>query len=197
MFFYKIRNMIKQLVERNRSYRRFDESYRISYNELISWIDLARLSASSRNQQALKFLPVVESSLCSEIFSHLAWAGYLEDWSGPAEGERPSAYVCILGDKNIASDFGTDTGIVAQSILLGAVDSGFGGCMIGSISREKLRKEFSIPDHLTIELVIALGKPVEKVQIENCINNDIRYWRDKQGVHHVPKRNLEELIYKL
>ncbi|MBT3241636.1 MAG: nitroreductase family protein [Bacteroidetes bacterium] len=188
--------MINDLVKRNRSYRRFDESVRIKYENLLDWIDLARLSPSSKNQQALKFMPIVDEKECAMLFDQLAWAGYLADWDGPIVGERPVAYITILGDKKLGSKFETDMGIAAQSILLGAVDSGFGGCMIGSIKRTRVKEAFNISDDLSVLLVIALGKAAEKVVIEKCSENNIQYWRDKSGAHHVPKRSIEDLIIK-
>lgn len=163
--------------------------------QLMTLVDLARLSPSSRNQQALKFMLVHEDKACGDLFEQLAWAGYIRDWAGPVEGERPGAYIVIMGDNNLGKQFDTDVGIVAQSILLGAVEMGFGGCMIGSIKREKVKETFSIPDSLSIELVIALGEPVEEVVIEVCNEGDIRYWRDEKEIHHVPKRSLSEIIW--
>ena len=130
------------------------------------------------------------------IFPHLGWAGYLKDWSGPIEGERPTGYIIILGDKSIKQSFGCDHGIAAQSILLGAVEKGLGGCMLASVDRrEDLMVELGLPDNLLILLVLALGKPKETVVIDPLPEDgDIKYWRDAQGVHHVPKRSLEELI---
>jgi nitroreductase len=125
----------------------------------------------------------------------LAWTGYLTGWSGPEAGERPSAYILILGDTSIKSDFGCDHGIAAQSILLGAAEMGLGGCIIGSIQREKLSRELALPEHFQILLTIALGKPKETVVIESLgSDGDTRYWRDSNDVHHVPKRSLDELI---
>ncbi|MFH1347926.1 MAG: nitroreductase family protein, partial [Candidatus Margulisiibacteriota bacterium] len=129
------------------------------------------------------------------IFPSLSWAGYIEGWEGPAEGEKPSAYIIILGDKEIKKNFGVDHGIAAQSILLGATEKGLGGCTIGLIDLNNLRKALNIPERYRILLVIALGKPREKVVIEAVkADGDIKYWRDKEGVHHVPKRSLDDII---
>ena len=129
------------------------------------------------------------------IFPTLKWAGYLADWPGPAEGERPSAYIVILGDKDIVPQTGVDHGIAAQNILLGATEKGLGGCMIASIDRKQLRRGLEIPDRYDILLVIALGKPKETVVLETVgPDGDIKYWRDEDGVHHVPKRSLGEII---
>ena len=124
-----------------------------------------------------------------------AWAGYLKDWDGPAEGERPAAYIVILGDKDISPSFGCDHGIAAQSILLGATERGLGGCMIGSVKKQGLREALEIPPGYEILLVIALGKPKETVVIEAVgPDGDIKYWRDDEDVHHVPKRALDDMI---
>jgi nitroreductase len=189
--------MYKDLVLKNRSYRRFDESVRISDELLREFIEFARLSPSSRNQQALKFALISEKIDCETMFRHLAWAGYLPDWNGPVEGERPSAYILILGDKNLGNQFSTDLGIAAQSILLGAVASGHGGCMIGSIRKKELREDFQIIDDLEVLLVIALGKPVETVVIDEMKDGDIKYFRDSDEIHHVPKRALIDLVIQV
>jgi hypothetical protein len=129
------------------------------------------------------------------VFPLLGWAGYLKDWPGPAEGERPSAYIIVLGDKEIRRSFGCDHGIAAQSILLGATEKGLGGCIIGSVQKEGLREALEIPSRYEILLVIALGKPKETVVLEEIDpGGDIKYYRDEHGVHHVPKRSLDELI---
>jgi|GEM_PF-306389 len=131
----------------------------------------------------------------AQIFRHLTWAAYLKDWSGPAPGERPSAYIIILGDTAISHTFGCDHGIAAQSILLGAREKGLGGCIIGSIQRDRLGEILEIPPKLEILLVLALGRPREKVVLEEIAPGEsIRYWRDEQSVHHVPKRRLEDII---
>ena len=187
----------KNLVLKNRSYRRFDQSFSVETKTLEKLVDLARLSASAANRQPLKYLLYNAPRDCERIFPSLAWAGYLNDWSGPVSGERPSAYIIILGDKSITESFSVDHGIAAQSIMLGASEIGLGGCMIASIKREQLRKELNIPEIYDILLILALGKPAEKVIIEEVVENNIKYWRDSKENHHVPKRSLNELIIKL
>jgi nitroreductase len=188
---------LKELIFKTRTYRRFDESSVIDDATIESFIDLARLSASGANKQPLKYLYYNKPAECNKIFPYLAWAGYLTEWPGPEKGERPSAYIILLGDKSISEMFGVDHGIAAQSIMLGATDAGYGGCIIGSIKREGLSNELSIPEKYDILLVLALGKPVENVVIEDIKNSDVKYWRDNDKVHHVPKRTLKELILKL
>jgi nitroreductase len=189
------KNMLKDLILKNRSYRRFDESKKISKEEMLDLIDLARLSPSAANRQPLKYYLSSTRETNEKIFSTLAWAGYLKDWKGPVKGERPTAYIIILGDRNITENYGIDPGIVAQSILLGATEKGLGGCMFGSVARDSLRKLLNISSQYEILYALALGYPVEKIQIENIDENgDIKYWRDNNQVHHVPKRSISELI---
>lgn len=187
--------MLRELVTKNRSYRRFHQDVAIDRETLRELIDLARLSASGANRQPLKYMLSCDPQCNASIFSCLAWAGYLRDWPGPSEGERPSAYIIILGDTEIHDSFGVDHGIAAQSILLGATEKGLGGCIIASIRKKELRDALDIPSRYEILLVLALGKPKEKVQIETIgPDGDIKYWRDSEGVHHVPKRPLDEII---
>ena len=183
------------MILKNRSYRRFYEDFRIQPEVLYELIDLARLSASAANLQPLKYIISCESESNDLIFSHLSWAGYLEDWEGPEEGERASAYIIVLGDREISQTPGCDHGIAAQSIMLGATERGLGGRIVGSIDREKLVKALLIPNRFEILIVLALGKPAETVAIETVgIDGDIRYWRDREGVHHVPKRRLDDIV---
>ncbi len=189
---------LAELVQRCRSYRRFDESFPLDKDILLELVSLARLAASAGNLQPLKFFLSWTPETNAKIFAHLRWAAYLKDWPGPAPGERPVAYIVVLGDKNIAQVFGVDAGLATQNILLGAVEKGLGGCILGSIDREGLRATLGLPEHLEILHVIALGKPKEKVILEDLPpGGDIRYWRDEEGVHHVPKRMLSELVLNL
>ncbi len=188
---------LKNLIYKNRSYRRFDENFNIDEKILRNLIDLARMSASSSNKQFLKFIISNTSEKNSLIFPHLAWAGYLTNWPGPKEGERPSAYIIILGNKNLTEAFSCDHGIAAQSILLGAVEKGLGGCMIVSMNKEKIIQSLNIPANYAPLLTIALGKPIEKVVIEPVSDGDIKYWRDEEQGHHVPKRSLDDVILKI
>lgn len=186
--------MFRDLVLANRSIRRY-QPVEIKRETLVELVDLARNSASSSNRQALKFIISCETEKNAKIFATLSWAAALRPWPGPAEGERPSGYIVILGDTKITQNFGCDHGIAAQTILLGARDKGLAGCMLGAIKKDVLRPALNIPEHLEILLVIALGKQGEKIVIEKMpASGEYKYWRDEGGVHHVPKRSLEEII---
>ncbi len=190
--------MIRELVLKNRSYRRFKQEESISTETLYDLIELARHCASAANLQPLKYIISNTPERNERIFPATSWAGYLEDWNGPEDGERPSAYIIILGDTTISKNFFCDHGIAAQTILLGAVEKGLGGCMIGSIDRDLLRRNFLIDERYEILLVLALGKPAEKIVLEDVgPEESIKYYRDAEGVHHVPKRRLKDIILEI
>ena len=187
--------MLRELVLKNRSCRRFQEDAAVTLETLRGLVDLARLSGSGANQQPLKYVLSCDRERNALIFPHLGWAGYLPDWPGPATGERPAAYVVILGDTSISRSFGIDPGIAAQSILLGATEGGLAGCMIGSIKQDALRAALHIDARFEIILVIAMGRPKEEIVLEDVgPEGSIKYWRDSAGVHHVPKRVLDDIL---
>jgi nitroreductase len=186
---------VKDLVYKNRSFRRFHEDSRIALSDLRELVDLGRMSACSANQQPLKYIISNDSRKNDLIFPHLRWAKKLKNWLGPKEGERPSAYIIILGDRTISDNFGQDHGIAAQSIMLGAAEKGFGGCMIANIDRRALRQALAVEERYEILLVLALGLPAETVVVDDLApDGNTDYWRDENGVHHVPKRRLEDII---
>ncbi len=190
--------MIRELIRNNRSFRRFYQDQRVSTDTSRELVDLARLSASSANLQPLKYILSNDPARNEDIFSCLAWAGYLKDWPGPSEGERPPSYIIILGDKRISKNIICDHGIASQSILLGAIEKGLGGCIVASINKDRLRSLLKIPEHFDILLVLAIGMPKEKVVINEIASGEsIKYWRDSKNVHHVPKRRLEDIILDL
>ncbi len=189
--------MLSELVLKNRSCRRFYQNHKIKDEVLINLVDLARICPSAANLQPLKYYISNKNETNKKIFSTLAWAGYLKDWPGPCEEEKPASYIIILKDTTISDNCDCDSGISAQTILLGAREKGLGGCMIAAVSRKKLKKNLNIADHLEILLVIAIGKPKEDIIIEKVdSSNSIKYWRDTSAVHHVPKRTLNDIIIK-
>jgi nitroreductase len=190
--------MLKDIILKNRSFRRFDQNHKIELSALRELVELARLSGSAGNLQPLKYILVSDTKANEQIFPFMIWAKYLKDWKGPVEGERPSAYIIMLWDTSICSSkLHYDAGICAQSILLGTVEKGLGGCMLASVSRDGLRKALGIEERYEIPMVIALGKPTETVVIDDIgPDGKIEYWRDEQQVHHVPKRLLKDIIIK-
>ena len=187
--------MIRDLILENRACRRFYQEATIELETLRELVDLARLSASAANRQPLKYILSCDSQKNALIFPCLGWAGALKDWPGPSEGERPSAYIIMLGDTEISESIDCDHGIAAQSIMLGAREKGLGGCIHASVERNELSKVLGIPPRYEILLVLSLGRPKEKVVIETIgPDGDFNYWRDSNGAHHVPKRPLDDII---
>jgi len=185
---------IYNLLLKNRSYRRFDETYRISKKELVDIVSYSRLAPSAANLQPLKFYIVFEKDLCDELFPNTFWAGYLGDLGRPTEGERPTAYIVICIDKDIIESPIWDVGIMAQTLMLASVEEGFGGCILGSFIKEKFINILNLPDNLEPNLVLALGKPIEDIQIVDVIDNNIKYYRDASKKHYVPKRKISDTI---
>ena len=187
----------KTLVKDNRSCRRFDNTVKISPQDLTELVDLARHCASAANNQPLKYILSNSETTNQAIFECLGWAAYLTDWPGPDPSERPTAYIVITGDHTISDKFWCDHGIAAQTILLGARAKGLAGCMFGAINIKKLKTVLEIPDHLEVKLVVALGNPVEKAVIDEIgPEGSIKYFRDENQIHHVPKRSMDDLIFK-
>ena len=190
--------MLRQLIKQTRSVRRYREGEKIRKDDLKQLVDLARLGGSARNSQSLKYMIVTQTKLRTKIFNLLKWAGYFKDWPGPGEGERPVAYIVCLLDRKLCKgperESYFDLGIATQNMLLGAAEKGIFGCRIASFSRD-LGKILYLEEQYKVMLVVALGYPAERVVLEKMEENgDIRYWRDGNGVHHVPKRSLSDII---
>lgn len=191
--------MFKDLVIKNRSYRRFYEDVRIEKETLVELIDISRNVPSTINSQSLKFILVTDDSVKNEVFETLHWAGRLKDWKGPDKGERPAAYIIIVCETDLACNKLYDEGIAAQTILLAATEKGYGGCMLGSFNKKRIEEIFHLDiEKYSADLVIALGKPKEEVRIVPVPENgDIAYYRDDNMIHYVPKRTVDELILDL
>lgn len=190
--------MLKDLVMKNRSYRGFDESFRFSREELLELVDLTRYTASSVNEQPLKYYIAFEKEEVEQILPLTMWARALKDTQLPHSGMGPSAFIIICQDMNISANttrFQRDVGIAAQTILLAAVEKGLGGCMIGSFRKSELKSLLGLSEGIEPNLVVALGKPAEKVILtEVGADGSTAYYRDENDVHYVPKRRLEDII---
>ena len=188
--------MLEELVRKNRSYRRFHEDESLEREVLLELVSLARLTPSAANKQALRYAVSADKERNERIFKELHWAAYLTDWKGPVQGERPAGYIILAQRASEKSASPYDAGIAAQTILLGAVEKGLGGCILASVNRENIKAALDLSQEVEILLVIALGKPKERVVIEQMDSgsNAIKYYRDDWQVHHVPKRRLEDVL---
>lgn len=189
--------IVEDLLKKDRSIRRFDESVHIDRQILEDIVGLTRYCASGRNLQPLKYYIINDNEKCSDIFPLLKWAGYLSDWDGPCRGERPSAYIIQCLDTSLTQNCLCDDGIQLQAITLGAVAQGLGCCIIKSFNTKLLKQVTGLDEKFDPLYIIAIGKPVERVVIEDLTQmpeEDIKYYRTSDGVHHVPKRSLDELL---
>jgi nitroreductase len=188
----------KQIVVKNRSYRRFDQSHSLNQEMLLELVDLARCTPSAGNRQLLRYVISCSPEINSKVFDTLGWAASLPDWPGPEEGERPTGYIVIVAESPSWDWARVDLGIAAQTILLGAAAEGLGGCMLGNVRKEQLKQVLGLGDDLEIVLVIALGKPVEEVVLEDVGSEEsLTYYRTVDRVHHVPKRRLKDLVLQV
>ena len=189
--------MLKDLLLASRSYRSFDESVKISDEMLADWVDHARYAPSSINLQMLKFVSVTDASLCARVLENTRWAGKITDIKLPPLGHAPVAYVVICANKDVtptAENFNKDVGICAQTIMLAAAESGFGGCMIGSFAPDAIKELLELGENLVPKLVLALGKPDERVELaDEAADGSVTYYREG-GVHYVQKRKLENIL---
>jgi nitroreductase len=186
-----VKNLTYEKIKHRRTIRKFLQKA-IPKEVLLKCVDAARLSPSGVNFQPLRYVIVYNQKMLKEVFGTLSWAVYLPDYY-PSEEEMPQAYIVLLLDKNGRTPV-HDASIASMSISIVAYDEGLGSCIIASIDREKLREVLNVPEGLTIELVVALGYPAENPVIETVKNGDTRYWLDQNGVLHVPKRDLKDII---
>ncbi len=188
--------MLKDLVMKNRSYRGYDESYAIDRETLLELIDLTRYTAASANLQPLKYYATADKATVDQIQPLTKWAGALPELNLPYPGTRPTAFIVICQDNDISSSIGMlkDVGIAAQTITLAAAEKGLGCCMIGSFDLAKLKTLLNLKETIDPKLVIALGKPNEKIVLTEAQDNNTTYYRDAEGTHYVPKRNLKDIL---
>ena len=189
--------MFADLVKKNRSYRGFDENVKMSRDDLAEFVEMARYTASGANLQPLKYRLVPDEAETAQLNKATRWAKMLKDIELPHPGHYPVAYIVICLDTELCANpegAALDIGIAAQTILLGAVEKGFGGCMLGNYERTEIAAVLKLDSRFVPRLLIALGKPVENVKLVEAENGDIKYYRDANDIHYVPKRSLTELL---
>ena len=190
--------ILKELLEKDRSYRGYDETIKLTKEELLDMVDCTRLCPSSINIQPLKYYLAWEKETVDKIQQTTLWAKGLPKMKLPHDGMCPTAFIVICQDTGIDESlqrFQRDVGIVAHTILLRAVEMGYGGCMIGNFRAGDLKESLSLPEYLAPMLVVALGKPKETIVIKEVEKGeDIGYYRDDQDIHYVPKRKLEDIV---
>lgn len=187
--------ILRQLLEADRSVRRFDASRRIDSQTLCELVALTRLCASGRNAQPLRYRLVTDENECRKLFPALAWAGYYKDWDGPDETQRPTAYLIQCLDTELGKDCLCDDGLQLQAITLGATAKGLSGCIIKAFNKTAVTEVLHISPRYLPRYVLALGYAAEKVRlVEMGSDGDFRYYRDSESTQCVPKRALNDII---
>ncbi len=204
-----------ELIVQRRTIRKYEQKP-VPKELLDKCVNAARMGPSSANLQPLEYIVVDDPEQCQRVFPQTAWARYLDNGT-PGPDERPTAYIFILTNTqrraNAPMDVGTahifilsktqrqanapmDVGIAAQNIVLVALEEGVASCMIGSLDHDALQQVLVVPDHCEISLAIALGYPAEQSAWEEMAGDSIKYYRDDEGILHVPKRSLADLVHR-
>ena len=185
---------VYEVIIKRRSIRRFKE-IPIPRKILENCVDAARLVPSAANLQPLEYVIVDDDQMLPQVFSTLKWAAYISPEGTPPEGKRPKAYITILKNRDIGVPSSVyDVGGAMENIILVALEKGIGSCPIASVDRDKLREILNIPDNYEILLVLALGYPDEN-PVTELFGGSVKYWKDKSGVLHVPKRKLGSVLH--
>jgi len=188
---------LEDIIYRRRTIRRFKQDS-ISLDILKKLIDFARVAPMATNIQSLEFIIVENPDIREKLFPLVNFASLLpQDQRTPEKGREPTAYIIVLVNtkiKRVLVDF--NIGAAVENILLGAVNLGIGSCWMASINRKKIRELLEIPDYYDIKQVISLGYPDEESVMEPY-KDSFKYWKDDDGRMHVPKRNLDDIIFKV
>ena len=184
-------NVYEAAVNR-RTIRRFKQD-RIPTEVLERMVNAARLAPSGANLQPCEYVIVIDPGTVERLFPCFKWATYIAPSGDPPEGERPTAYIVVLLNREVRETGGThDAAAAIENMLLVAYEEGIGSCWLGSVDREKVKMILSIPANCEIDSVVALGYPNERPVLEEA-QGSIRYWKGEKGVLHVPKRRLKDI----
>ena len=184
---------LRRLLQHNRSYRGYDASFKVREDQLRRIIEVVTLCPSARNQQVLRFRPVMGDEAAS-MLKYIRLGGALPELHLPFAGSEPNAFIVICSSVEESKYVDIDLGIVAQSMLLQAVEIGLGGICIGAFDHEPLKELLGLKYEPL--LVLAIGRPAERIELKECGEGDnLTYYREG-GVHYVPKIRVDDLIIK-
>ncbi len=184
---------LRRLLRSNRSYRGYDMKFEVRADQLRRIIEVATLCPSARNQQVLRFRPVLRAE-ADKVLPLIRLGGALPELHLPFEGTEPNAFIVICSTVEESKYVDIDLGIVAQSMLLQATEIGLGGICIGAFDHAALREALGLSYEPL--LVLAIGRPAEYIELKECSEGDsLNYYREG-GVHYVPKINVDNLILK-
>jgi nitroreductase len=196
-------------ILKRRSIRGFKQR-RIGIKILKRMVNAARLAPSAANLQVLEFFIVTTKALRAQLFRHLKWAGYIAPAGQPGPGCEPVAYIVILvnmkkvsqplirAEERAARYFFApdlrDIGAAAENIILTAGSRDIATCLLGAVNKHGIKRLLSIPRHIDVDSVIALGYPNTGSKTTRY-KGSVRYFIDKKGVLNVPKRPLRDIMH--
>jgi nitroreductase len=184
---------LRRLLQHNRSYRGYDASFKVREDQLRRIIEVVTLCPSARNQQVLRFRPVMGDEAAA-MLKYIRLGGALPELHLPFAGSEPNAFIVICSSVEESKYVDIDLGIAAQSMLLQAVEIGLGGICIGAFDHEPLKELLGLKYEPL--LVLAIGRPAERIELKECGEGDnLTYYREG-GVHYVPKIRVDDLIIK-
>jgi len=182
---------VYQAILKRRTIRIFKDK-KIPKKILEKLINAGRLAPSARNLQPLEYIIIDNPKICDSVFKYVYFGGQVEKLR--TRENSPVTYILVLVNKKIRSDgFEHDVGLATENIVLAAFEKGIGSCIMRAFNRRKLIKILKIPQKYFLDLIIALGYPAEKPTIfEGKLK---KYWRDKKGILHLPKRKLKKILH--
>ena len=184
---------IYKTILARRTIRRFKQRA-IPKVVLRKLVNAARLAPSAANLQPLEFIVVKNKNITAKIFPHLKWAGYIALYATPSQPQRPVVFIIVLVNKAkaVLKYAAYDVGAAAQNIILSAWECGIGACWMQAIKRDKIKKILNIDKNYRLDSVISLGYREEKPVVED-FKSSVKYWKDKKGILHVPKRSIKQI----
>jgi len=186
---------VYDIICQRRSIRRF-QNKPLPENILQKLVNAARLAPSGANIQPCVYVIVDDRELVDSLFPCLKWAAYIAPAGNPPQGERPVAYIVVLVDLHRKKKGGeVDAAAAVENILISAWGEGIGTCWLGAVDRKQIKSILRIPHHLVVNSVVALGYPNECPVLEET-RDSIKYWKDKDGILHVPKRRSEDIVFR-
>ena len=188
---------VYSIALKRRSIRRFKQK-KIPLRILKKLIQAAGAAPSGANLQPCEFVLVNKSEIAEKVFSALKWAGYIAPEGNPPPGKKPVAYIVVLININKCKKplcAEADAAAAVENILLVAQDEGLGSCWLGAIDRPRLSRVLRVPRFCKVKYVVALGYPDERPKVEK-MKDSIKYYKDRKGLLHVPKRSLSEILHR-
>ena len=181
------------LLRKNRSHRAFDTSYTVAKRQLEAIVSVNDKLPSGRNAQTLRFRLLDAPGGGEDFCRFLHLGGYLPELHLPVPGTEPKAFIIVCSTEAESPIVNIDLGISLQSMALKAVEIGLNALIVKAFSRQEIKEALGLP--LDPLAVLAIGKGTERIVLDEVhTGSDLRYYRDADGTHHVPKIAVPDLL---